>query len=131
MKKVKKALIAGSVLIVVPVYTLLVLSTSDRPGATTFRTFQQPDEIDYESFDPYEVAITEGSIQWSTVGWPRSILIKVTRSGETSYGHFIETNLCVEDATKITSEWDDTGVTLQFATGHRLTIPKEAFIGGR
>ena len=92
---------------------------------------QQPTHIDYGSFDPYVISVVQGPIQWNTLGWPRSIILRVTRKGDTSYGHFIEIDLHVDDDEETVAVWTEEGIDVTFSLGHKLTIPKRAFVGGR
>ncbi|MFT5130727.1 MAG: hypothetical protein ACI8W8_004358 [Rhodothermales bacterium] len=109
----------------------MVLCLSDRPSKQELYRSEQPEELTYGSFDPYLLTVVEGSIQWTTLGWPRSSIIKVTRSKDDAYGHIIETSLHAGNAGELKSEWRDDGLILIFPQGHTLSIPKQTFIGGR
>lgn len=46
------------------------------------------------------------------------------------YGHFREIGPLDEPA-KLKAEWDDRGLTIVEATGHRTFIPQASYVGGR
>lgn len=125
---------AISILIVLVIYTSIVLVVSDIPGGKVLYESRQPADIKYGSFDPYVLRIVEGPIQWNMFGWHRSSLIKVTRSPDSSYGHFINIDLDISystDGSEAATVWSPDGVQVSYPSGHRLFIPKRAFIGGR
>jgi hypothetical protein len=116
------------------VYTILILIVSGGPGGKVLYESKQPSGIKYGSFDPYVLRVLEGPIEWSTYGWPRSSIIQVTRDGEYAYGHFINMDQIpsyVTDGGEIAVVWSQEGIEVSYHSGHRLLIPKSAFIGGR
>jgi len=128
--KNRKLLIALlTVLLLVP-YTLVVLILSDMPGGQVLFDSQQPPNVSYGSFDPYEIKIINGPIQWDVFGWPRSAIIKITPKGA-EYGHYITTDIRIDKGEKVSANWTNKTIEISFPLGHKLIIPKEIFIGGR
>lgn len=119
------------VLMVLVIYTSIVLLISDIPGGAVLYESKQPEDIKYGSFDPYVLRIVEGPIKWNMLGWHRSSIIRVTRSPDSSYGHFINTdmNILCGDVNSIV--WSPGGIEICYSRGHKLFIPKTAYIGGR
>ena len=102
------------------------------------KQWQQPAEVNYGSFDPYCLSVIEGSRDWGKGDFPRRHYLFVGRgTAAPSYGHSCdyEFHASSEDVdahvAQSSVEWTPQGVTLLEATGHRLFIPKKAFIGGR
>jgi len=130
MKLNHPKILIGLFALLIP-YTVAVLFLSDTHGNQVLFESHQPSEIHYGSFDPYILKVVEGSINWRTLGWPRSVIIKITRSQSNSYGHFIETNILIEKGDNISVNWMNNAIEIVFPLGQRLVIPKELFIGGR
>lgn len=98
----------------------------------------QPKEVDYQSYDPYCLSVVEGSREWLKPEFPRRHYLFVGRGTEApGYGHYKEYSFhpggaAIDDHVgRSTVVWNQDGVTFIEATGHRLFIPKEMFIGGR
>ena len=113
------------------IYTLFVLSISDKLGGKELYRSEQPEGVDYGSFDPYQLTIVEGSVQWDALGWPRSSILSITRSEDSSYGHFIEIDFPGANKDGFEAEWHEAGLAIRFPSGHNLEIPKASFMGGR
>jgi len=120
-------------LVLFVIYSFVLLALSDTPGRRILYESHQPKNIKYDSFAPYILRVVTGRIQWNTLGWPRSCIIEATRSENTSYGHFIEIDLnyYVRDGEGIVAIWTENGIEVSFSLGHKLTIPKRVFLGGR
>jgi hypothetical protein len=91
--------------------------------------------VDYGSFDPYTLTVYETSPLLSP--WSR-YEVWVCKSADRTYGHATDYGLHISSGrTRVqhieacTADWTPEGVTLTEPTGHRLFIPKSAFIGGR
>ena len=92
--------------------------------------WKQPPTVNYQS-GPYAMTVYETSPILSPyhqyevwVGW------------DPSYGHATEYGFHTRNANadyfeQCRTEWSPEGVTLIEPTGHKLFIPKDAFIGGR
>ncbi|AIE83428.1 hypothetical protein [Fimbriimonas ginsengisoli] len=115
---------------ILALYTLVVLSLSAMSSGKVLYRSPQPAGVNYGSYDPYELTIVEGPIKWNWVGWPRSSEIWVAPGGGHDYGYS-----AVFDAGGSVSvdktTWSTEGIEVSFSSGHRLFIPKKAFIGGR
>jgi hypothetical protein len=106
---------------------------------TVLLELRQPPTPDYQSFGPYSVYVLEGPREWATLEWPRRHRLFVGRSGlgTPDYGRWLDYSFHTggtdvnEHIQKSTAEWTPEGVTFVEATGHRLFIPKEMFVGGR
>ena len=90
----------------------------------------QGDYIKYNSFDPYCLTVIK---QHQTLN--SRYIIMVSRKGDDEYGHVIyypEAPVISEkDVEKTRALWTADGIELTFNTGHKMFIPKEAFIKGR
>ncbi len=127
----KQILVVISGILCLVAYTVLVLGVAEsHRGKELFRS-EQPATVQYHSFDPYLLTVVEGPIRWTMLGWPRSIIIGLTRSRDDHYGHFIDMNLPAGTAGELAADWSEAGVILRFPSGHTLDIPKTAFIGCR
>lgn len=88
----------------------------------------QPSSISYKSWDPYCVIFYE----------KQGIFNKVYEIGvykekaKGDYGHsIIYDTLDLKDVRQTQINWTEEGIELTFDSGHKLTIPKKSFIGGR
>jgi hypothetical protein len=93
----------------------------------------QPDEIDYGSFGPYSLTVWEVSPLLAP--WPR-YEVWVTRRGDPYYGHatgyeFHNSTGDEDYFDRCVVDWTPDGVAITEPSGHRLFIPKSAFVGGR
>lgn len=99
----------------------------------------QPDTVSYQSFDPYKLVVIEGPMIWTTIPWSRHYQLFIGRAtdAEETYGYRTSISFhptSSDLATHIQQsrvEWDTNGVTFVEASGQRVSIPKELFIGGR
>lgn len=94
--------------------------------------------MDYKSFGPYCLSVVEGRRLWTTFGWPREHYLFIGRGAEApGYGQFVPFQFFPggddvgEHIARSTVEWTDNGVTFISASGHRLYVPREGFVGGR
>ena len=122
---------------------LILAVLLNRPSLKVVAQWQQPKDIIYHSFDPYYLSVVEDNLDWSHVPFvlPRNYFIYVgTDSGKPIHGHVIKysfhpsmDDLYDEPAhiKKSTVDWSADGVTFNEASGHKLFIPKQMFIGGR
>ena len=131
MKTGKKVTILIAILIAMTVYTIFALLFLAGIDGTIILKSVQPNNIQYKSYDPYVLRIVEGRTLWAVVGWDKTKVVKITRSGDTDYSHSIELDILGVDYNKTKVVWTKTGIELIFDTGHKLTIPKKSFIGGR
>ncbi len=98
-------------------------------GATILKV-SQPDSVTYDA--EYELNIEEGLRKLQLFDFRRLSEIKISRQGgEFSYGHSIDIDVLGSDISKTNIQWLESGVNLQFDSGHSLFIPKKAFEGGR
>jgi len=93
--------------------------------------WDQPAAVNYKSFDPYAVMVFEVSPVLSP--WVR---YEVWVVNNPHHGHMTEYGFhnAAEEPNyfnQCRTEWTPEGVTLIEPTGHKLFIPKDAFIGGR
>lgn len=110
------------------VYTLFVLVAASRSsGKVLFQSTQAP-SVHYGSWDPYELRVLEGPARFGLFYSQPTAVIWVTKAGDPFYGHSIGTDLPSDVSDAV---WTADGVDLRFASGHRLFIPKSAFVGGR
>lgn len=98
--------------------------------------WSQPPEISYQSFDPYTLSVVENSRKWNTIGWPHRYQLFIGRGMEIEYGHYLDHSFPedgdINDYIKNSKvAWNQEGVEFIEADGHRVFIPKKAFIGGR
>jgi hypothetical protein len=113
------------------------------PTGRVIHRWDQPAGINFGSFDPYTVYVLEGSRQWhvlkdGTTGRRYQVLIARSEPEAPGYGHGFEYEFNVLDSDtieghlrKTEAEWTPAGITLTEPTGHKLFVPKDAFIGGR
>ncbi len=93
-------------------------------------TETQPDSVTYDA--KYELQIEEGSRKLQLFDFARGAEITISRTGnEYFYGHSIDLKILGNDAAKTKVEWVESGINLQFDSGHHLFIPKSSFEGGR
>lgn len=114
----------------VAVYTLAVLFFSESSSGRTLFASDQPPAVNYHSRDPYKLVVVEGSIQWTTIGWPRTTNIGVATKVQSDYGHGV--SIAITGEARVSSAtWNDQGIVITFDSGHTVFIPKSAFTGGR
>jgi len=90
----------------------------------------QPNSVTYDA--RYELKLTEVSENIYFFGSGRLSEITISRHGnDFSYGHGISIDILGDDISKTKVEWVESGVNLQFDSGHQLFIPKGSFEGGR
>jgi hypothetical protein len=116
---------------------LTVLYLNGSSSDEVLARWKQPRSVDYGSFDPYTVFIV-------AVGKRRSFFleratheVRVMHGDDpNTYGHVVEISLDLGlyDASFVQRSkvsWTGAGVEIEVPTGHRLFLPKAAFIGGR
>lgn len=137
MKRVARVLTFLSLLVLA---VGLLLFLANKPSNRVIWQSCQPDEVSYNSFDPYCLSVVEGSIDWTTFpfGTQRRYFLFVGRGKEApAYGVYIDFSFpsAGRDADEFIRaskvEWDERGLTFVTKAGHRLFLPKEAFVGGR
>ena len=89
--------------------------------------------MDYQSYDPYFVAVYEVSPLLAL--YPRYEVF-VAKSATPTYGHLTEYGFHNEVKepdyiARCVVDWSPEGIAVTEPSGHRLLIPKKAFIGGR
>jgi len=94
----------------------------DTPRDVIFRSLQ-PKNIDYHSYDPYQVIVR--------VAQSGKLRVFVTKQGDSGYGHSVDINICCGEIQVESANWKPDGLIIAFSSGHRLFVPKAAFIGGR
>ncbi|MBN9122033.1 MAG: hypothetical protein J0I06_23310 [Planctomycetes bacterium] len=109
-----------------------------RPVNAVCARRDQSNNVNYQSYDPYVLYVRDRSEWWNVFDRNRRCEIGVVaaRHGEFLYGHWV-----TYDFQNHTNEpdyfarcavtWATDGVTVTEPTGHRLFIPKNAFVGGR
>lgn len=135
MKRIHSSLIMGFVAVLFAVPLLLVLQW---PVGTVVGHWDQPPHIKYGSFEPYTVYVIDESSWWNIANRKRFSRVGICSSvhGGPDYGHYTDYtfhNYSSEDDyfTQCSAEWTPEGVAILEPTGHKLFIPKSAFIGGR
>lgn len=111
------------------------------PTNRVLHRWDQPEGVKYGSFEPYSLYIAEGPKKWHILGWSKrryEIRIVPTGADPNDHGHVFECDLQLYASPSVEShlehctvEWTADGVTFTQPTGHKLFIPKDAFIGGR
>ncbi len=90
----------------------------------------QPNEIDYESYDPYCVSIIR---QRQTLN--SRYYIWVAKQIEPSYGHAINYPnphiTSEQELQDVKINWTDEGIEVETYLNTKIFIPKKNFIGGR
>ncbi len=128
------------VLLTATVLTLILTYLLHRPFNRIMAQWPQPSAIKYDAFDPYYFSVVESDLDWRylPLTWQRHYYLYVGHdSGAPEYGHFIEFSFhpggddVAAHLRKSSVEWSAEGVTFNEASGHRLFIPKQMFIGGR
>jgi hypothetical protein len=103
-------------------------------STTALLESRQPATLNYQSFDPYVLAIFK---EQRVTGSKYVIVIhRGTAASAWSYGHYVDfpVNPAASDDDEIKASqvtWAPEGVTLTATSGHTLFIPKKMFIGGR
>jgi hypothetical protein len=95
--------------------------------------WDQPANVNYQSYDPYSVVIYE--VSPLLAAYPRYEVF-VVNSPSLSYGHVVEYGFHnaaheLDYFSRCIVDWSPDGITVTEPTGHKLFIPKKAFIGGR
>ncbi len=99
--------------------------------------WSQPSTINYQSFDPYTLVVLESGSYPRVFSSRPTHGIAVVHHDDLSYGHFLEfsfnsqgepVDLFIRNSKIV---WTPEGVTLEIPSGHKLFIPKKAFIDGR
>ena len=108
------------------------------PIGRTCARWEQPNNVKYESYDPYLVYVVDDSSWWNEPNRFRHCRIGVVSHvhGDLLYGHWTEYEFHNHRNdpnyfARCTAVWEPEGVTIVEPTGHKLFIPKDAFIGGR
>ncbi len=114
------------------------------PLDRTRARWEQPNNINYESHDPYMLLVVDRSSWWNEsnrhrhcrIGVVSHVQLTPDTQASSSYGHWIEYEFqnYTSDPnylTRCTIVWESEGVTITEPTGHKLFVPKKAFIGGR
>jgi hypothetical protein len=90
----------------------------------------QPENINYESFDPYCISIVKKQQTFNT-----RYHIWVAKEIEPSYGHAVNFpkpyNVDDEDLKDVEINWSSDGVEIKTYSDTEIFIPKKNFIGGR
>lgn len=109
-----------------------------RPANITLARWDQPNGVNYQSRDPYTLYVKESSSWWNVFNRNRYSSVGVVSHVHTElhYGHWTEYEFHnygnePDHFERCVVTWDADGVTVTEPTGHRLFIPKNAFIGGR
>ncbi len=94
----------------------------------------QPSNIHYRSFDPYELRIQEGPAKYDSIfllSDDRYLIIDIARkSSNFAYFHRVTFDaLGSREPSSVV--WSQEGISLSYPKGHKLFIPKGSFIGGR
>lgn len=110
--------------------TCITLVASDSPGRLLAR-FPQPARLDYHSFGPYEVQLFAGPLRWRILGWHRGLLLHICRQGAPEQGHDVLLDILGAGAEDLSLDWRPEGIAVRLGTGHRVWIPRAAFVGGR
>ena len=128
-------------LLLVHFFVALFFILSNSPSHRSVTHWDQPGAVSYDSHGPYAVYVLEGPAKWYPLFVAkkrRYYTVLVTHSEPFSEdGHRIDCdfqhgqNEPDDYIRSCTTEWTPDGVTLTQPTGHRLFIPKSAFIGGR
>ncbi len=124
----------GVAWLVTAVVFALVLT---RPANTARARWDQPNTVSYQSNDPYVLCVKENSSWWNEFNRCRHCRVEVTSHHNVDiYGHATEYEFHnyqnePDYFTRCTVIWEPEGVTIAEPTGHKLFIPKKAFIGGR
>ncbi|AWM41324.1 hypothetical protein C1280_32890 [Gemmata obscuriglobus] len=100
--------------------------------------WEQPSHLNFGSNDPYVVFVVDRSSWWNEPNRFRHCGIGVVSHvhGDLLYGHWTEYEFHNPSSdpnyfTNCTTVWDPEGVTIIEPSGHKLFVPKNAFIGGR
>jgi hypothetical protein len=139
MKLALAAVLGGVIVLVLAMFAVAALIEWARPTDRVLWQECQPEDVSYESFDPYCIAIVEGDVNWQFITFTvmRHFYVFVGRGQEISYGHYISytpqfgATDKAEYLSGVTVEWTSDGVTLLEPGGHRLFIPADQFTGGR
>ncbi len=136
-KIVLTSLIAALIAVMV---SLAVLVAWSRPTNVVQWQWCQPDDISYDSYDPYCLSVVEGDINWTFMPLTvmRHYYVFVGRGTQVpSYGHYADYTPTFGAAeardylSRASVEWTTEGVTFVEDAGHRLFIPAEMFTAGR
>jgi len=123
------AVVGFVALIVVGLYALVVFVLGEAPGWTTAtEVCRQPDTVRYEDGSSYAVYVREPSLSLSLSSGPS--LAVVSRSGNGSYGVFIELNPST-DPDLVTCRWQPDRVEIVEPNGIVHAVPASVFTGGR
>lgn len=120
-------------------FTVILFVWLQRPSFKVIKSWEQPDSINYNSFDPYFFNVVQDNVDLGHLPFsaPRNYFIYIGKeSNEITYGHIknysFEYNQNIfEYLNRCTVRWNEDGVLFQEPSGHRLFIPKNSFIGGR
>lgn len=120
--------------VAIVVYELLMSMGQDE----VVKSWPQPQEIAYDAKGPYALYVLRGPFIWKKLNGPtRTYLLWIDQANSPpSHGHekqyqFAEYVDVESHIDRCTVEWNPEGVTFLEPTGHRVFVPKNAFIGGR
>ena len=103
------------------------------PQTTELERFAQPDTITYSDGFGHAAILRRHHSMLTSIGFANEsydILFGVT-DGRISYGHTVDVDFTGADPSDITVEWEPDGAWINYATGHRVFVPEEAFTGLR
>jgi hypothetical protein len=118
------ALIGGALV----VYAFLVAAWAKSSDGSVISKWDQPPQVAYHSYEPYEVEIFGDRADENSGEGSRVREIRIFTRGNDSYYSSYQFALEKDSAPVL---WNTAGVQIPMAHGVKLFIPKESFIGGR
>ncbi|MBE1535836.1 hypothetical protein [Actinomadura algeriensis] len=90
---------------------------------------RQPASVRYDDGSAHYVGVVERSSL--LFGRHRAYDLYTGRDPELGYGHFVRLGFGGGPPEIQSAHWDETGVQVTFASGHRLFVPARHYVGGR
>ncbi|WP_051301132.1 hypothetical protein [Actinomadura rifamycini] len=89
---------------------------------------RQPSSVRYEDGSVHYAAVIERSSP--LFGRHKAYELYTGRDPGLSYGHYVRVDFGGRPEIE-SARWDETGVQVTFASGHRVFVPARGFVGGR
>ncbi|OLT35727.1 hypothetical protein BJF79_32080 [Actinomadura sp. CNU-125] len=90
---------------------------------------RQPASVRYEDGSAHYVGVIEKSSL--LFGRHRTYELYTGRDPGLGYGHFVRVEFGGEPPEIESVHWDETGIQVTFASGHRVFVPARHYVGGR
>ncbi|QFG26475.1 hypothetical protein [Actinomadura sp. WMMB 499] len=124
----RRAAVAGWLAFAVLLAGVVVDGLTHRTGVIV-EAEGHPPSVRYEDGSAHYVGVIEKSSL--LLGRHRAYELYAGRDSGLAYGHYVRLDLNGEPPEIESTQWDETGVQVIFASGHRVFVPARYYLGGR